>query len=197
MQLLDGTILDFRDDPKGDVLRSVFPQQSLIPDPIKLAMAPEKLDRLEDHHFALVFDNHGKHFRKFAHPDAGHTMLSTIYFLNTGYHLPEMAQKVAAKELVKAAEMYGVPVPMELRKVAFWGALVQGAKGLGSRAVQGVVGAGKALASPGSTIVNKLKENPLGIAMTGMSVAGTAGEIKNNLQSLKGPQGDLVGSVNV
>jgi len=193
MHLLEGTILDFRDDPRGEVLRAVFPQHGLIPDSVKIAMDPSAIDHLEDHHFALIFRNHDQVFRKFAHPDPGHTILSTVYFLNTGHHLPAEAQKVAAANLVHAGETYGTPVPMELRKIAFFGAVLNGAKGLAQRAG----GAIKALGSPGQTLLNKVKENPLGTAMTGMTIYGTGSEIKNNLQNLKGPAGDLIGGANV
>jgi hypothetical protein len=118
MYLPEGTILDVADDPSGQVLRDVFPEHSLIPDCVKTAMDLSLLPELGDEHFALVFENDGQVFRKFAHPDAGHTVLSTAYFLKTAHLFPEVAQKLAATRLVEACELYGLAAPTELLKMA-------------------------------------------------------------------------------
>lgn len=118
MWLADYTVLDICDDKRGEVFRSVFPEQGLVPDSVKTAMPLEQLPKLADHHFALVFQNEGQTYRKYAHPDAGHTKLSTIYFFNKGYQLPTEAQKIAAAGLVEACRTYAVPLAPELYKIA-------------------------------------------------------------------------------
>jgi hypothetical protein len=118
MRLNPGTILDVQDDARGEVLRSVFPEPGLIPDSVKVALDLRSFPKLADEHFALVFTNGDQTFRKFAHPDPGHTILSTIYLLNTGHLLPKVAQQKAASELVKAAQLYKTPIPAALMKMA-------------------------------------------------------------------------------
>lgn len=182
MFLLPGTVLDVQDDANGEVFRSVFPERGLIPESVKIALDISHFPELDDRHFALRFTNHGHSFRKFATVDAGHTLLSAIYFLKTAHFLPELAQKQAAQGLSEAFEDRGSECPSIIHKIAHQGLYLYGEK------TAGVLGA---LASP---LVNAVKSNPLGAAMTGMSVMGTGSEIANNLSKLKGPQGNMVGA---
>lgn len=163
----EGMILDVNDDPKGVVLREVFPEQGLIPASVKTAMSFQKLSSLPDDLFALVFENEGERFRKFAHPDPGHTILSTVYFLKAAHLLPKEAQQVTARNLIKAASCYGLPVLPEIEKIAWLGAA---AKWAGGKAL------GWGMKNPGKVI---------GGAMTGMTLAGAAGQAKSNWDTAK------------
>ena len=167
MRYPQGMILDVTDDPRGVVLREVFPEQGLIPASVKTAMSFQKLAHLPDDLFALVFENEGERYRKFAHPDPGHTVLSTAYFLKNAHLLPTQAQEHAARNLIKAAEVYGIEVPEELRKIAFLGTA---AKWMGGKAL------GWAAKNPGSVLSG---------AMTAATGVGAAKQMKSNWDTAK------------
>lgn len=114
-----GLSLDFYDDISGETLKSSFPTPDSLPGIIKKAhiLSPEERDVLRDEAYALVMQDEGKVFRKFACVDPGNTALSTLYFLHNMDKLPAEAIKVAAANLADHCEAFGLPVP-PLLKVA-------------------------------------------------------------------------------
>lgn len=188
MKLLDGTVLDVFDDPRGEVLRSVFPEQGLIPESVKVAMDPSQLAQVEDAHFALVFDNEGQHHRKFACVDEGHTVLSTIYFMNTAHRLPEEAQKVAAQGILDSCQRYGLPYPPVLEKVAcgesYFAGDTRGVVEMHTEKAAGLLSAGASVLQKGLHTVVSNPGAALGAAMAGHAVLSTGAEVKNNLKNL-------------
>ena len=116
------------DDAAGRVARELFRDAEDMPEAVKTAAAltPDVARRLPDDLHALVLQEGESTQRKFACVDSGHTWLHVRYFLKTGHKLPPAAQKVAAENLVRASEQYGLEVPDALEKVAF-GRLLMGA----------------------------------------------------------------------
>ena len=112
-------VIDFYDDPQGDVLKTKLPYDSL-PDFIKTAhfLTEETRGHLPDDVYALVMVDRENKMRKFACVDKGNTALSVIYFLENRQLLPEEAQKVAAVNLVTACGWYGMQPPLQLQKLA-------------------------------------------------------------------------------
>lgn len=115
-----GLVLDVYDDSRGEVLRSLFPDQATLPEQVKTAeaLSATDRDRLPDDAFALVLINGDQKQRKFACYDAGNTLLSSAYLLKTGGKLPAEAQKLAAVNLCEAHRWYGLEPPPELEKLA-------------------------------------------------------------------------------
>lgn len=120
MEKLSGLVLDIYDDPRGEVLKTVFPSFEDVPDLVKTAqpVTSDLRDRLPDDAFALILEQNGTELRKFATIDAGNTALSVEYFLKTAHKLPVEAQKVAAHNLCVACGWFGIEPPEELQKVA-------------------------------------------------------------------------------
>jgi hypothetical protein len=114
-----GVVLDFYDDVNGEGLKRVYPTKESLPEQIKTAHILNSDERavLRDEAYAVVMQDGGKMLRKFACVDAGNTMLSMIYFEQNYARLPTEAIKVAAANLIGAAERFDIPVP-ELLKVA-------------------------------------------------------------------------------
>jgi hypothetical protein len=112
-------IIDFADDPQGELLKSKLPEPQ-VPDFIKEAsyLDEEALNRLPDDLFALVMVGHENTMRKFACVDKGNTAISVIYFLENKDRLPYEAQKTAAVNLMTACDWYGLDVPAQLKKLA-------------------------------------------------------------------------------
>lgn len=114
-----GVIFDFYDDPKGEVLKSVFPTADELPGSIKVAhiLSPEERDVLRDEAFALVAVNDGKLLRKFACVDKGNTILSAIYFDKVAHLLPENVREAVDGRIKEAifsfnlAEKTAAPTP--------------------------------------------------------------------------------------
>lgn len=96
-----GVVFDFYDDPTGQLVRSVFPEASVLPQEVKTAhiLSSEERDVLRDEAYALVMLNEGHSLRKFACVDAGNTLLSMLYFEKTAELLPDEARGVAATNL--------------------------------------------------------------------------------------------------
>lgn len=107
-----GVMLDFYDDPTGTVLRSVFPSQEDLPEIVKTAHILNIAERevLRDEAYALVMQDEGKVFRKFACVDAGNTLLSLLYFEKNAHLLPEEARKATAAVLLERAAEFDLPV---------------------------------------------------------------------------------------
>lgn len=116
-------VIDFYDDPTGDILRRVVPRQEALPDFIKTAerLTPQEMSKLPDDVFALVALDRGAKMRKFACADKGNTALSVIYFMENRDKLPAEAQKVAAQNLVKSCQWYDLEPPDTLQKIALLG----------------------------------------------------------------------------
>jgi hypothetical protein len=100
-----GVVFDFYDDPDGRILREAFPSPEELPEIVKTAhiLTPEERDVLRDDGFALILQNEGKIFRKFACVDPGNTLLSLLYFEKTGGLLPEDVQAEAYSGIVRRA----------------------------------------------------------------------------------------------
>jgi len=113
-----GSIIDFYDDPSGQVLKARLPQE--MPDFIKTAqfLNEDQRAKLPDDVFALVMVDQGECIKKYACTDKGNTALSVIYFLENHHKLPEEAQKVAAANLVTACGWYDMEPPHQLQKLA-------------------------------------------------------------------------------
>lgn len=113
-------VLDFYDDPAGSGLKKVYPKMEDLPEVIKEAhiLNPQEREVLRDEAFAVVMQDQGKTFRKFACVDAGNTLLSVIYFTQNYQQMPEEAVKVAAANLVDACEEFGLAIPELLKEAA-------------------------------------------------------------------------------
>jgi hypothetical protein len=125
-----GLVLDLYDDQKGEVFRGLYPTQDAIPDFIKSAhpLSGKERELLPDDVFALVLVDGDQKLRKFACTDAGNTALSLAYLEKNAGKLPVEAQKVAAENLIKAAEWYSLEVPEGVQKLA----------GLGNKALAAI-----------------------------------------------------------
>lgn len=116
---LHGVVLDIYDDPKASILLEKLAGQPL-PEALGNSDLLDRvhLDALPDRLFGLVAFNGGETLRKFAMHDPAHTTTSVLYFLETGHLLPASAQKVAAANLLRSCEDYGIHAPAQLEKVA-------------------------------------------------------------------------------
>jgi hypothetical protein len=119
----DVVVLDFYDDPNGEGLKKVFPTTESLPEVLKSEKTAhilngEERSVLRDEAFALILQDGGKIFRKFACVDPGNTLLSMLYFTQNYEKLPPEAIKVAAANISVAAEEFGLKVPMLLKIAA-------------------------------------------------------------------------------
>lgn len=114
MEKLASTVLDFKDDIEGKILKEAFPEYSLIPDVIKTA----SLNPPQEHQYALILLNNNERFCKYAMHDAGNTVLSIIYLVKQANKLPTEAVKIAAQNLIDAAGRFKLPIPEELKDLA-------------------------------------------------------------------------------
>lgn len=114
-----GVVLDFYDDPTGDVLKRVFSTPDELPAIVKEAhlLTQEERDILRNEAFALVMVNEGHTIRKYACVDAGNTALSALYFLEHHDKLPEEAVKVACANLFDACQEFRLPTDV-IEKIA-------------------------------------------------------------------------------
>lgn len=115
---LSGLVLDMYDDPT--TIAEIYPLLDALPEVVKTAGVLSSLEHasLPDGVFALVLHDSGERFRKYACIDAGHTVVNVEYFLKHAHKLPEVAQKVAAANLVKACGWYDLTPPESLQKIA-------------------------------------------------------------------------------
>lgn len=113
-----GLILDMYDDPS--VLKSLYPEPDAAPDYVKQAhaLSADELEKLPDDAYALVMVDGGRSFRKFACIDKGNTEINCELFVKNAAKLPEVAQKTAAENLVRACEWYGVTPSDSFTKLA-------------------------------------------------------------------------------
>jgi len=114
MEKLACTILDFKDDRDGSILKEAFPHYSLIPDVIKTA----SMESPKEHEYALVLKNNNETYYKYAMHDPGNTVLSIIYLVKQANKLPLEAVKVASENLINAAGRFKLPIPEELKDLA-------------------------------------------------------------------------------
>jgi hypothetical protein len=164
MQKLSGLVLDHYDDASGEVLLSIFPEESMIPEVVKQAcyMSPEQRAVLPADVFALELIDGVTSMRKFACTDPGNTVLSVVYFMKTGHKLPIEAQKTAAQNLLTACEWYDIQPPQELQKIALGigtlatlamaPSVMKGTKEQINRNMEVARAAGGAVASPALTL---------------------------------------------
>jgi hypothetical protein len=161
----------------GEQLKSFFPTSNSLPGFVKQAHAisPEDHGQLPDDAFALVLVNGDEKLRKFACIDEGNTALSVLYFVKNAHKLPEEAKVRTAENLKIASGWYGLDVPEELEKIALLGKLV-----------------GKGISTVGNFVGNRIKANPVGAAMTALTMPSTIREtgnaIKSNLARVQGAE---------
>lgn len=167
-----GLVLDVYDDALGEQLKLFFNSPSDVPGFVKQAHAisPSDHGRLPDDAFALVMVNEGEKLRKYACIDEGNTALSVLYFLKNAHKLPDEARVRTAENLKVASGWYGLDVPAELEKEA------------------GIIG---------GMVANKIKNDPLGTALTVATapalVRGTKQGISANMARVR--QGEAEGGV--
>jgi hypothetical protein len=115
-----GVVFDFYDDPTGAVLKKFFPTPEELPEAVKTAhiLSEEEREVLRNEAYALVMVNEGRVLRKFACVDPGNTLLSALYFLEHRENLPEEAEKVAAANIFKACEEFGLPIDPLVKEAA-------------------------------------------------------------------------------
>lgn len=120
MSQLTGLVFDPYDDTTGEVLKSIIPDPSGLPDFVKAAhrIQPEEATAVPDDNYALVLIKEGQKLRKFATVDKGNTALSVMYLLKQAHLLPEKAVKVAAHNLLEACSRFGMEAPMQLKLAA-------------------------------------------------------------------------------
>lgn len=115
-----GVVFDFYDDVYQTHLKNIRVDTGTLRDIVKQAhiLSPEERNILRDEAYALVMSNEGTILRKFACVDAGNTVLSMLYFDQTADRLPIEAVKVAAANLAKAAEEFGIPTTNLVKQAA-------------------------------------------------------------------------------
>lgn len=166
---LSGQVLDIYDDYRGELLRSIFPSQDLVPEAVKTAhyLSSEEHASLPDDVFALVLVDQDRVFRKFACVDSGNVVLSARYLEKVGEKLPVEARLVALQNLSKAAAWYGME---ELQEE-----LHQKTAGL--------------IGMVGKAALNRAAANPLGTLMTAATlpsqIKGTSQAIRQNMGAVR------------
>lgn len=107
-----GVMFDFYDDPRGEVLRDVFPSSEDLPEIIKEAhiLDADERDSLRNEAYALIMVNEGKMLRKFACVDPGNTLLSMMYLEHAADRMAPEAIKTAAVNIQSFCEEFGMPV---------------------------------------------------------------------------------------
>lgn len=111
-----GVVLDWHDD-QGETLKSLLETAGRIPELVKTAqMAPK--EQLFPTDFALVMQDQGHVYHKYACYDPGSAAVSTVYFLEHGDKLPTEAQKVAAACLMDACTNFDIRSPAVMSKIA-------------------------------------------------------------------------------
>lgn len=115
-----GFVFDTYDDSDGEVLRTILPDPSGIPDFVKQAhrITDEESGLIPDDNYALVLIKEGQKMPKYATVDKGNTALSVMYLLKQAHLLPAQAVKVAACNLIEACGRYDLEVPEQLKIAA-------------------------------------------------------------------------------
>jgi hypothetical protein len=104
-------IVDFYDDLGETFFQSLNGE---APEMLKTAEWRENYDLLDRDFAAILVDRDGKEYRKYACFDAGNTVMSMWYLNHFKESLPPAVVKVAASNLVIAAEHHGIEVPQEI-----------------------------------------------------------------------------------
>jgi hypothetical protein len=167
MKKLSGLVLDFYDDAPGEVLRSVFPKLSDVPDLVKSAYFLSTEDRklLPDDAFALVLQDRDVTLRKYACIDPGNTFLSLLYLNKVAHRLPSSALEKAAENLQEACRWYWSTPDEFVKSAGIGGTAMNLLGGLAKGAIKNPMGA-------------------VGKAMTGMSIYGAGKQIAGNLRNV-------------
>lgn len=127
MLKLSGLVLDRYDDV-DHTLKSVWTE---IFEKTAQVFTHDELSRLPDDTFALILQDGDVTMKKFSMADQGNLGLSIEYFLENGHKLPVEAQKVAAANLLKGCQWYGLVIEPDrdelLQKVALGVGTILGA----------------------------------------------------------------------
>ena len=108
-------VLDFYDD-MGVTLRTMIPDQSLIPDFVKTASAVPR--DAHPNHFAVVMVDGDQVTSRYPISDPGNAWLSALYFHGNHDALPGEAQKTAAVMIKAAMQHFGMPITDVIEKIA-------------------------------------------------------------------------------
>ena len=109
------TNFDFYDD-KGALLRQLIPNPTDIPAFVKTAHVMQGTEDADL--YALVLKDRSGYHKKFSTYDRGNTWMSSSYFAENHENLVKEAQVVAASNLKRACEAFGVPVLDVIEKLA-------------------------------------------------------------------------------
>lgn len=120
MMRLSGYVFDTYDDSDGQILRAIVENPDHLPPFVKTAsrLTEAQIHEMPDDQFALVLFDGITKLKKYATVDRGNTTLSVLYLLKQAHLLPPAAVKTAAKNLIGALELQGLPVPDDLVKAA-------------------------------------------------------------------------------
>lgn len=124
MTRLAGYVFDTYDDEDGQVLRSIVENPNHLPPFVKTAsrLTEAQIDALSDDQFALVLlaDTVAGpvKLKKYATVDKGNTALSVLYFLKQAHLMPQEVATTGARNLIAALDMYSMPIPDDLAKLA-------------------------------------------------------------------------------
>lgn len=120
MTRLSGYVFDTYDDEDGQVLRTIIENPNHLPHFVKTAsrLTEAQINTTPDDQFALVMFDGTTKLKKYATVDSGNTVLSAMYLLKQAHLLPPAAAKTAARNLIEAMELQGLPVPEDLVKMA-------------------------------------------------------------------------------
>lgn len=167
MEKLSGLILDVYDDPRAEILKSLFPDLAQVPALVKQAnlLTLDQRQRLPDDVFALVLQDGDVTLRKFACTDPGNTLLSMFYLTKTAQKLPLIAVERAVDNLKIAAHWYWDTVEELEKDAGIGGAVLGGLSRLGGWAAKNPM---KAVSG----------------AMTALGGLSAAKQIGNNLRNV-------------
>lgn len=120
MRRLSGFVFDTYDDVDGDVLRSIVEDPGRLPPFVKSAarLSEDQIAQTPDDRFALVLFDGTEKLKKYATVDKGNTTLSVLYLVKQAHLMPRPLVKTAARNLIGALNLHGLPVPEELQKLA-------------------------------------------------------------------------------
>jgi hypothetical protein len=109
-------VLDFADD-SGALLRlRVRPED--MSETVKTASWKEPADMKPRDYALILIDTDGKEHGKYACHDEGNVLVSMVYLEAAQPHLNRAAVKTAAVVLSSLAKDWGMPVPVEIQKLA-------------------------------------------------------------------------------
>jgi hypothetical protein len=120
MTRFSGYVFDTYDDTDGHVLKSIVESPGRLPPLVKTAarLTEAQINELSDDQFALVLFDGTYKMKKYATVDRGNTILSVLYLIKQAHTMPDELAKTAAHNLTAALDMYDLPIPDELVKLA-------------------------------------------------------------------------------